>query len=225
MLTVPARFGVGRRPTLLHRYADTKHVKERVGFRRVGFPRVGRCVAYPEKVVARSMLAVAAFVCACATPQNTVETYPGRELARQLLARDASELKDQHGDQFNDLKIVGFDPARVTSSQQGTEMRQMPLQLSARPPLEWGPLFEARYEHSFSGNKRTIRVVGAYIYVDCVPEDLAAVLEDLKPIVSQTNEAYRADLARQTAQRQKAETDAVAEKQRLEDVKKGLKFD
>jgi hypothetical protein len=44
-------------------------------------------------------------------------------------------------------------------------------------------------------------------------------------MVSQTNEAYRADLARQAAQRQKAETDAVAEKQRLEDVKKGLKFD
>jgi hypothetical protein len=86
-------------------------------------------------------------------------------------------------------------------------------------------LLEARYEHSFSGNKRTIRVVGAYIYADCVPEELSAILEDLKPIVSQTNEAYRADLARQAAQRQKAETDAAAEKQRLEDVKKGLKFD
>ena len=57
------------------------------------------------------MLTVASLVCACATPQNTVETYPGRELARQLLARDASELKDRHGDQFNDLKIVGWlDP-------------------------------------------------------------------------------------------------------------------
>lgn len=171
------------------------------------------------------MLTVASLVCACATPQNTVETYPERELARQLLARDARELKDQHGDQFNDLKIVGFDPARVTSSQQGAGMRQMPLQLSARPPLEWGPLLEARYEHSFSGNKRTIKVVGAYIYADCVPEELAEILEDLKTMVSQTNEAYRADLARQAAQRQKAETDAVAEKQRLEDVKKGLKFD
>jgi len=168
---------------------------------------------------------VASLVCACATPQNTVETYPERELARQLIARDAKESKDQHGDQFNDLKIVGFDPARVTSSQQGAGMRQMPLQLSARPPLEWGPLLEARYEHSFSGDKRTIKVIGAYIYVDCVPEELAAILEDLKPMVSQTNEAYRADLARQAAQRQKAETDAVAEKQRLEDVKKGLKFD
>jgi hypothetical protein len=175
------------------------------------------------------MLTVASMVCACATPQNTVETYPGRELARQLLARDARELKDQHGDQFNDLKIVGFDPARVTSSQQGAGMRRMPLQLSERPPLDWGPLLEARYEHSFSGNKRTnkrtIKVVGAYIYADCVPEELAAILEDLKPMVSQTNEAYRADLARQAAQRQKAETDAVAEKQRLEEVKKGLKFD
>jgi hypothetical protein len=170
------------------------------------------------------MLTLASLVCACATPQNTVETYPERELARQLLARDA-RAKDQHGDQFNDLKIVGFDPARVTSSQQGGEMRQMPLQLSARPPLEWGPLLEARYEHSFSGNKPTIKVVGASIYVDCVPEELAAILEDLKPMVSQTNEAYRADLARRAAQRQKAETDAVAEKQRLEDVKKGLKFD
>jgi hypothetical protein len=57
------------------------------------------------------MLTVVSLVSACATPQNTVETYPGRELAPQLLARDASELKDQHGDQFNDLKIVGFDPS------------------------------------------------------------------------------------------------------------------
>ena len=101
----------------------------------------------------------------------------------------------------------------------------MPLQLSARPPLEWGPLLEAQYEHSPAGKKRTIKVVGAYIYVDCVPEELAAILEDLKPMVSQTNEAYRADLARQAAQRQKAETDAAAEKPRLEGVKKGLKFD
>ena len=62
------------------------------------------------------MLTIASLVCACATPQNTVETYPERELARQLLARDVSELKDRHGDQFNDLKIVGFDPARVMSS-------------------------------------------------------------------------------------------------------------
>ncbi len=182
----------------------------------------------PEKKAMKRtclVLTVASLVCGCATPQNTVETYPERELARQLLARNARELKDQHGDQFNDLKIVGFDPARVTSSQQGAGMRQMPLQLSARPPLEWGPLLEARYEHSFSGNKRTIKVLGAYIYVDCVPEELAAILEDLKPMVSQTNEAYRADLARQAAQRQKAETDAAVEKQRLEDVKKGLKFD
>jgi hypothetical protein len=171
------------------------------------------------------MLTVVSLVCACATPQKTVETYPERELARKVLARNASELKDQHGDQFNDLKIVGYDPARVRSSQQAAEMRQMPLQLSARPPMGWGPLLEARYEHSFSGNKRTIKVEGAYIYADCVPEELAAILEDLKPMVSQTNETYRADLARQAAQQQKAETDAVAEKQRLEDVKKGLKFD
>ena len=101
----------------------------------------------------------------------------------------------------------------------------MPLQLSARPPLEWGPLLEARYAHSFSGNEWTIKVVGASIYVDCVPEELAAILEDLKPMVSRTNEAYRADLARQAAQRQKAETDDVAERQRLEEIKKSLKFD
>ncbi len=171
------------------------------------------------------MLTVASLVCACATPQKTVETYPELELARKVLVRNASELKDQRGSQFNDLKIVGYDPARVRSSQKGAGMRQMPLQLSERPPVEWGPLLEARYEHSFSGNKPTIKVEGAYIYADCIPEELAAILEDLKPIVSQTNEAYRADLARQVTQRQKAETDAVAEKQRLEDVKKGLKFD
>ena len=170
-----------------------------------------------------ALLVVASLVCACATPQNTAEPYPEREVARQSLPRDARELKE--GDQFTDLKIVGFDPARVTSSQQGAAMRQMPLQLSARPPLEWGPLLEARYEHSFSGNGRTVKVIGASIYVDCVPEDLAVILEDLKSIVSQTNEAYRADLARQAAQWEKAETDAVAEKQRLEDIKKGLKFD
>ena len=172
-----------------------------------------------------ALLTVSSLVCACATPQNTVATYPERESARQLLARDAIELKDQHEDHFNDLKIVGFDPARVTSSQQGAEMRQMPLQLSARPPLEWGPLLEAQYEHSFSGNKRTIQVVGASIYVDCVPEELAAILEELKLMVSHTNEAYRANLARQAAQRQKAETDAVAERQRLEEIKKSLKVD
>jgi hypothetical protein len=171
------------------------------------------------------MLIVASLVCACATPQKAVETSPELVLARNILAPNASELKDQHDDQFNDLKIVAYDPSRVRSSQQAAEMRQMPLQLSERPPVEWGPLLERQYEHSSSGNKRTIKVEGAYIYADCVPEELAAILEDLKPIVSQTNEAYRAELARRAAQRQKAETDAVAEKQRLEDVKKGLKFD
>ena len=86
-------------------------------------------------------------------------------------------------------------------------------------------MLEARYAQSLSGNKRSIKVQGGSIYVDCVPEELPAILEDLKPMVLQTNEEYRAEQVRLALQRETSEGTASAVKQRLEDVKKLLNFD
>jgi hypothetical protein len=127
--------------------------------------------------------------------------------------------------QFEDLKIVSYDPAKVRASRHGGGLRQMPLLLSGSPPAGWAPLLESEYANSLSGNKRSISVEGLYIYVDCVPEELAAILEDLKPMVSKTNEEYKAEQVRLAARQKIRDAEAAAVKQRLEHVKGKLKFD
>jgi hypothetical protein len=129
-------------------------------------------------------------------------------------------------DKFQDLKIVGFEERSVRPSNRAAGLRQMPLLLSSTAPPGWASLLEAKCERNWSQNKRrSISVGGVYIYVDCVPEELNAILQDLKPMVATTNGEYREVLARQEHFRDQADKEAGAEKARLEYIKKNLNFD
>jgi hypothetical protein len=99
----------------------------------------------------------------------------------------------------------------------------MPLQLSSTAPPGWASLLEAKCEKNWS--QRSISVGGVYIYVDCVPEELNAILQDLKPMVATTNGEYREVLARQEHFRDEADKEVRAEKARLEYIKRNLNFD
>jgi hypothetical protein len=125
---------------------------------------------------------------------------------------------------FQDLKIIGFSEPLVRASGKGKDFKLMPLQLSGHPPMQWASLLEWRYAQSHSGNKRSVKVEGAHIYVDCVPEELSQILEDLKPMVAATNADHRSFIAQQQELLEQMEREA-SEKERLEAVKKTLKFD
>ena len=126
---------------------------------------------------------------------------------------------------FQDLKIIGFAEELVRASGKGKDFKLMPLQLSAIPPTGWASLLEWRYAQSHPGIKRSIKVEGAHIYVDCVPEELALILEELKPMVTATNADHRSSIAQQRQLLDQAQGKAASDQERVEAVKKKLKFD
>jgi hypothetical protein len=126
---------------------------------------------------------------------------------------------------FRDLKIVGFSEEFVRASGKGENFKLMPLRLSGVPPPEWPSLLEWRYAQSHPGIKRSIKVEGIHVYVDCVPEELALILEELKPMVTATNADYRSSIAQQRQLLEDAQGKTASDKERVEAVKKKLQFD
>jgi hypothetical protein len=126
---------------------------------------------------------------------------------------------------FHDIKIIGFAEELVRASEKGEDFKLMPLQLSGIPPTGWASLLEWRYAQSHPGIKRSVKVEGAHIYVDCVPEELALILEELKPMVAATNADHRSSIAQQRQLLDDAQGKSASDKERVEAVKKKLKFD
>ncbi len=136
---------------------------------------------------------------------------------------DISKVKET--DEFQDLKLVKFEDSMVQPSQKGPGLMRMPLALSSNPPQGWGPMLEWKCKARLSGNRRTISVEGAYVFVDCAPIELNGILQELKPMVAATNDDYKADQARQEKQRGEQITKEAVEKEQLKNLKNNLKFD
>lgn len=126
---------------------------------------------------------------------------------------------------FQDLKIVGFSEELVRESERGKDFKLMPLQLSGIPPPGWASLLEWRYAQSHPGIKRSIKVEGAHIYVDCVPEELPVILEELKPMVAAANADHRSSIEQQRQLLDQAQGKVASDKERVDTVKKKLKFE
>ena len=71
----------------------------------------------------------------------------------------------------------------------------------------------------------SIEVLGNMLWVDCEPDDLQAVLDALKPMVAQTNDEIRADMARLKRDQVTREEIAMANKEHLARIEKNLRFD
>ena len=102
----------------------------------------------------------------------------------------------------------------------------MHLKLSDDPPADWDLIFDEERKFPRHSMWRHAKVSGAYIVVDCPPEEIAKYhLADLKADVANTNQKYRKLLvARESNAAQKLKVEAD-EKQSLESLRGKLKFD
>jgi hypothetical protein len=128
-----------------------------------------------------------------------------------------------------EIKIIDLDTKRTKPSRKGSSMRHMYLELSDSPSAEWRKFFDA--ERSFPRHSmwRGAWIEGKYIVVDCVPEEIASHLADLKQDVASSNRKLNEAIERFTA-RQKVTKEAEkqakeAEVRNLEDLKSKLNFD
>ena len=123
---------------------------------------------------------------------------------------------------FEDLTIVDFDDSQVQSSRLAPSFKRMALVLSSAPPPGWGPMLQSKY-HLRYVDKR-IEVSGRNVWVECQPENLQTVLDELKPLVAETNAEIKESIARLKREQEDRDQGAMAEKQRLANIKKNLKF-
>ena len=124
---------------------------------------------------------------------------------------------------FEDLRIVSFDDSKVQVSRRGPPFKRLALVLSSEPPKGWASILQSKYS-AWTVDKR-IEVAGCNVWVDCRPEDLQAVLDDLKPLIAQTNTELRAELARLKREQEERDQAVTDERERFANIKKKLNFD
>lgn len=125
---------------------------------------------------------------------------------------------------FTDISITGLDKAATEQSPTASGLRLMHLTLSDFPPHVWTQLFDAEREFARHSKWRHARIQGALIVVDCVPEELPEHLRDLKEDVANSNNKFRGYLAQEERRSIAAEEAAKLERERIEQISKGLDF-
>lgn len=126
---------------------------------------------------------------------------------------------------FTDIAIIGFAEKRTHPSDSGSLMRHLYLELSATPHADWITLFENERQFPRHSMWRRAWIYGAYIVIDCVPEELEQHhLRDLKQDVENTNKTFRQAVEKWLAQKKIEEEKARLEQGKLEDLKNRLKF-
>ena len=125
---------------------------------------------------------------------------------------------------ITDIQITGLADTETAPSDRGQLFNQYALILTPRPPADWANDFDQRWTQHYSMNKRRAWVVGGRLVVDCIESELQGLIDELKPIVAQTNAAHREAMK---AQSEAAQHRAQAEADRkagLATLKGSLKF-
>jgi len=127
---------------------------------------------------------------------------------------------------FEDIKIVSLDESRSKSTDPTSALMNIVLNLSASAPHEWASYFNDRWQSHIYMAKRRARILGAHLEICCVPDELQREhVPELKKIIDETNQAYRQFLAKEQQAEETYAAKAAAERAKLEDLKKTLKFD
>lgn len=101
--------------------------------------------------------------------------------------------------EFEEIKITGFDDNNWMLCKEHSNMRYIPVKLSATPPRDWLKIWEqcrARFSHGMS--RRTVvrnKVIYLYAGIDGI-DDFEQHLAELKSRAEVTNEEYRKRLER-----------------------------
>lgn len=127
---------------------------------------------------------------------------------------------------FDDIRVVDLDEPLTRQSQTASGLRHMHLRLSGRPSHGWAEIFIAERQFPRHSMWRNVWISGSHVVIDCVPEEIEKYhLRDIKEDVANTNIKYRAQLQRVELARRRQDEAARLEKERIQDVKKKLKFD
>jgi len=129
---------------------------------------------------------------------------------------------------FEPIRIVDLITDKTAQSPTASGLRLMYLKLSQSPTDEWEQIFEnqRRFPHGRGMHSMTRRasIDGAYIVVDCVPDEMEKHLPELQHDVAVTNDEYQKYLQRVAAQAAQELQKQKAERESIEDVKSRLKF-
>jgi hypothetical protein len=122
------------------------------------------------------------------------------------------------------LKLVALVTEGITQSQIEPGLWRYPLKLSSPPPLGWAPILRDRYRRSSWAHARTISVEGNCVIVDCLQRELQPIIDDLKPIIAETNVECDAQQQQFQAAEQQLQRERARQAQDHEDLAKRLKF-
>ncbi len=128
------------------------------------------------------------------------------------------------GAEFADIRVVGLDDERSTRADPALSLFDVHFQLSALPPIGWSRFVRGALEaHGVAGRQGWAH--SRFFVVRCAIDEVEAVLNALRPLFVQVNQAYREWAAREAH----ARADEAAFDQRfgdqLRDLKSQLKFD
>jgi hypothetical protein len=127
---------------------------------------------------------------------------------------------------FEEIRITDLDVDLTQPSQEKTGFRRLYLKLSRVPPPEWVKIFEQERRFPSRPIWRNAWVVGPYIVIDCVPEELEQFgLNHLKKDVANTNKKFLESSARNDAENLRQLDDKDATRKRLMELRGKLKFD
>jgi len=96
----------------------------------------------------------------------------------------------QYKQSFQGLRIVGLPPDRCHATK--GDLVRVYFQLSAPPPLGWAYIFTSVWRSLAYPVKRQTGVDGDAVWIDCIPDELAAIhREQLDYAIAQTNVIYQ----------------------------------
>jgi len=91
---------------------------------------------------------------------------------------------------LRNLALIGLDTERSYAI--AGQMVRIYFRLSGPPPLGWSYIFTTIWNEVIYPSKRPAGVESDRIWIDCIPEEVAAYhLERLESAVAQTNARYR----------------------------------
>lgn len=126
---------------------------------------------------------------------------------------------------FKDIRIVALDEM-ASYGEPNSSLMHVVLKLSDQAPSEWSTYFNQAWTNHIYIDKHRASVSGDVLKVLCDPDDLRAIhLPELNKVIAETNEACRRYLADQQHKREAQAVKEAADRQKLLDVKRTLRFD
>lgn len=125
---------------------------------------------------------------------------------------------------FQDIEIIGIDEDASTRSEGASSgLFNIELKLSCAAPSEWSQDFDRRWQQHTYTAKRRACASGARISILCMPDELeAAHVPELKKVMAETNQHYRAFASGVRAAHELRLTAESRDKTILQDLNKRL---